>query len=207
MLALEHVALNNGSALGPSASRVWLLDMSSGPASGTVKPLFDDPQIVSNGPRWSPDGKRLAVYNLDVGGIVIHDFTANKDTVIKTTNGEVGQFSPDGRWMIFPKTVSEPDGGSLTHQVVVDLKSPYLVQSDLVPDSDLGDYREAIWMPDGKAVVVTRPSAGAELTGVPQVRRSKLQPEQPEHQPGRGQAVVPAVSTDQTGSAARTVEL
>src|SRR5258708_7247535 len=100
-LAFERVDLNVGTGIGPGVTRIWVLDLTS----NTAVSLFQDNQQLGYMPRWSPDGKRLAVYNTQAGGIVVHDFTTGKDQIIQTVQGEVGQFSPDGHWPFFPQVL------------------------------------------------------------------------------------------------------
>ena len=164
-IAFEKVALNLGTGMAPGVPRVWVLDL----ATNTAQPLFADNQQLGYGPRWSPDGSRLAVYNVNAGGIVIHNFNTKQDSVIRTVQGEVGNFSPDGRWLSFPKVVALSDGRYVTHHVLVDLTSEYLSQTDLVPDNDPADDKESAWMPDSARLLVARPSPGGQVMAAPQI--------------------------------------
>ncbi|MEP7287711.1 MAG: Ig-like domain-containing protein [Chloroflexota bacterium] len=164
-VAFERSDLNVGTGVAPGVPRVWVLDL----ASSTAKPLFTDNQQLGYAPRWSPDGSKLAVFNNNAGGISVHDFASGNDLTIATVQGEVGQFSPDGKWLFFPKVIEGSAGGYVTHFVLVDLSSPYLVQTDLVPDSDPADDKEASWFPDSKHLVVARVSGGSQGLAAPQV--------------------------------------
>jgi Tol biopolymer transport system component len=150
-LAFELIDLN-AIGTGPSASRVWILDITS----GTANPLFRDNQQLGYMPRWSPDGSRLAVFDANTGGIVIHDFKTEKDHLIRSTEGELGQFSPDGNWLYYPRVVDIDASHSVIHLVLVDLSSNLFVQHDLIPDSDQSDETEAIWLSDSKGLIVAR---------------------------------------------------
>ncbi|HLY26013.1 MAG TPA: hypothetical protein VKQ72_06720, partial [Aggregatilineales bacterium] len=70
-----------------------------------------------------------------------------------TIEGEIGSFSPDGKWLTFPKVV---DPGEQRHLVLVDLSSDMAVQHDLIPDDDLSNDQEAAWMGDSKSLLVAR---------------------------------------------------
>jgi Tol biopolymer transport system component len=142
----------------PGPPRVWVYDV----ASNTARPLFSDNQQLGFMPRWSPDGKRLAVFNVNAGGIVIHDFASGQDSLIATVGNEVGSFSPDGRWLYFPKVVGNGTTQYATHLVLVDVSAQPYVQHDLIPDSDPSDDAEAAWLPDSKGMVVARRSSGAQ---------------------------------------------
>ncbi len=150
-IAFQRIDLNPVGT-GPGAYRVWILDM----ITGTAQPLFKDTQQLGYMPRWSPDGLKLAVFNTNMGGISIHDFKTGQDAVIQSDQGELGQFSPDGKWIYFPRVVSVGNDQSVVHLVLVDLASGLNVQHDLVPDNDLSDDVEAVWLPDSKSLIVAR---------------------------------------------------
>lgn len=164
-VAFEKVELNSGTGMPPGAPRVWVYDV----ASNTAKPLFSDNQQLGFMPRWSPDGRRLAVFNVNAGGIVIHDFTSGQDSVIPTVGNEVGAFSPDGKWLYFPKVVSITNSQYATHIVLVDVSAQPYVQHDLIPDSDPSDDVEAAWVPDSKAMIVARRLPHAQGTAPTQL--------------------------------------
>ncbi|MCC7446500.1 MAG: PD40 domain-containing protein [Anaerolineae bacterium] len=153
-IAFERVNLNSGTGIAPGAPRVWVLDV----AANAARPLFNDSQQLGYMPRWSPDGNRLAVINANAGGIVVHDFTTNTDTLISTVSGEMGTFSPDGKWLSFPKVVAQTNQRFVTHLVLVDVSGDLFIQHDLIPDSDPNDDVEAAWLPDSKRLIVSRRS-------------------------------------------------
>jgi Tol biopolymer transport system component len=62
-LAFERVDLNSGTGMAAGVQRVWVLDLSA----NTAVPLFKDNQQLGYLPRWTPDGTRLAVFNLQAG--------------------------------------------------------------------------------------------------------------------------------------------
>ncbi len=159
-IAFERVDLNTGTGMAPGAPRVWVLDI----AANTARPLFSDNQQLGYMPRWSPDGSRLAVINSNAGGIVVHDFTTNKDKLIGTVSGEMGMFSPDGKWLYFPKVVSLTTQRFVTHLVLVDVSADLYIQHDLIPDSDPNDDVEAAWLPDSKRLIVSRRSPTEKKT-------------------------------------------
>ncbi len=167
-VAFERIDLNSGTGMAPGAPRVWVLDI----ASGIATPLFKDNQQLGYSPHWSPDGSKLAVFNNNAGatnspgGIVIHDFKAQTDHTIQTVQGEVGDFSPDGKWMLFPKVVDQGGGVFVTHRVLVDVSSGQYVQHDLLPDSDPANDAESAWMPDSKHVIVARRPVSADSNAV-----------------------------------------
>ncbi|MHB8628193.1 MAG: TolB family protein [Aggregatilineales bacterium] len=154
-VAFDHSALNTGSNLPPGAPRVWIYDLTAGKASS----LFADSQRLGYMPRWSPDGKKLALFDADVGGtggIVVHDFNTNTDVTIAAPQGQVGTFSPDGRYLWFPKVLQIADGQFITHLSVIDLSSHPPLQHDLTPDTQDDDDADPIWLPDSRTLIVLR---------------------------------------------------
>ncbi len=151
-VAFERTDLNIGTGMPPGVPRVWILEL----ATNTARPLFTDSQKLGYTPRWTPDGSQIAVYDTNAGGIVLYDFATNTSRTITTPQGEVGQFSPDGRWIFFPKIVQLPSKIYAARIVLVDLKSERLTQTDLVPLDDPSYDVEATWSADSKALVVAR---------------------------------------------------
>jgi Tol biopolymer transport system component len=164
-IAFERVDLNTGTGMAPGAPRVWILDL----ATNSARPLFADSQQLGYLPRWSPDSTRIAVYNVNAGGVVVHDFASNKDKTIQTVQGEVGSFSPDGRWLYFPKVVALKDQNYVTHLVLVDVSSDLYAQHDLIPDDDASSDVEAEWLPDSSGLIVARRPAGSTGADSPQL--------------------------------------
>lgn len=152
LVAYERSELNLGTGAGPGSPRIWLLDTTN----GTTRQLFNDNQRLGYSPRWSPDGKILASYDANALAIVLYNFETGTEQAIRTPQGEVGHFSPDGRWLFFPKILEQADGRFVAHYTLADLTSPNLVQRDLIPDDDPNNDVELAWMPDSKSLIVTR---------------------------------------------------
>jgi dipeptidyl aminopeptidase/acylaminoacyl peptidase len=169
-IAFERSDLNTGSGMASGAPRVWVLDL----ATNAARPLFSDSQKLGYSPRWSPDSKRIAVYSVTAGGIVVHDFASEKDTLIETVQGEVGNFSPDGKRLFFPKVLQLPDKRFVTHLVLVDISADPYVQHDLVPDSDPSDDVGAMWLPDSQSMIVLRRPSGPNAMQRAQLHRVEI---------------------------------
>ena len=159
MLAFERSEANANTGIG--IARVWLLDLTS----NTVRPLFKDSQIIGFDPRWSPDGTKLAVYSQNAPGIIIHDFTTDTDKTVETTYGQIGEFSPDGRWMFFPAMVQVQDKVYAAHFVLADLTSEYLTQRDTVPVTEVSNDVEAAWLDNQNLIIARRPPYQANSGG------------------------------------------
>src|SRR5574341_635807 len=62
--------------------------------------LEDDPSHMASFPRFAPDG-RLAYLDLLEQAIFIHDFVGGDSKRIPDTAGEMGDWSPDGQYVVF----------------------------------------------------------------------------------------------------------
>jgi Tol biopolymer transport system component len=169
-IAFERTDLNSGTGMAAGAPRIWVLDL----ATDTARPLFSDSQKLGYAARWSPDSQRLAVYSVSAGGIVVHDFAGGKDSPIETVQGEVGEFSPDSKWLFFPKILQLPDKRFVTHVVLVDISSAPPVTHDLVPDDDPSDDVGAMWLPDSKSLIVLRRPTGPDGVSRAQLYRVEI---------------------------------
>lgn len=159
MIAFDRSELNTGTNMPPGAPRAWLFDVQTNQA----RPLFSDNQRLGFTPHWSPDGTKLAVFDVGAGGIAVYDFNTRKDTLIPAFQGSLGSFSPDSTKLWFPKVVEVQQQQYSTHIVIVDLSTTPFTQHDLIPDSAQDDDTGPIWMPDGKSLIVERRPAGAPV--------------------------------------------
>lgn len=158
MLAYERVELNSAvGGTGPGAIRVWLLDLSTSPY-GTA-PLFADSQVVGHSPRWSGDGRRIAVYSANVGtpGILVYDFAPRGDDsplhFVPSQHGSMGTLSPNGVQLVFPEIVRR--GGSVwSYLKVADLSTNQF--GDLTDAMGPTDDVLARWNPDGVRIAIAR---------------------------------------------------
>jgi Tol biopolymer transport system component len=148
--AFERIDMNT--TVGTGAARTWIFDL----AENVGRPLFKDTQQLGYMPRWSPDGKRIAVFSVSAGGILIHHFSTGKDHVIPAQQGELGSFSPDGRWLSFPKIVALGENQYAVHMMLADLSSESYTVRPLIPDSEMVSDVEAGWRSDGQGLIVAR---------------------------------------------------
>jgi Tol biopolymer transport system component len=172
LIAFDRSELNSGTNLAPGAPRVWLYDMTK---NETFR-LFSDSQKVGYGAVWSPDGSRIALWDSNRGGIVLYDFTTQKESVVPAYGGRVGEFSPDGQKIWLARVVdvaadqNDPNKRQYaTHISIADIsKEPYRIR-DIIPDTAADDDVDPIWSPDGRSLYVLRRPAGATPDQNPQV--------------------------------------
>lgn len=152
-IAYERVDYNTGIAnLGSSPRRVWLIDLSTMPA--TTRPLFNDSQLLGFDPQWSADGARIAVFDPGTAAILVYDFNTGSIIGVPSRAGSSGALSPDGRRLVYPE-IPIIDGVSVRpfmRLVELDTGS----QTDLsTPDDPFEDTR-AVWHPDGVRLAIAR---------------------------------------------------
>ncbi|MBX3063154.1 MAG: PD40 domain-containing protein [Anaerolineae bacterium] len=158
-IAFERSEISaNGTGLG--VSRVWLLEV----GSGNVRPLLQDSQQIGYAPEWSPDGSKVALFSVSAGGIVVHDMATDTDRVINSAYGEVGVFSPDGKWLAFPQMVEVQEKAYAAHFVLVDMNSDFLTQSDIIPTDDPSNDVEGTWL-NARTLIVARQAPFQSSTG------------------------------------------
>lgn len=121
--------------------QVYVMD-----SSGTGEPVrvSGDEKTRYSGPRFSPDGERLAWRAAD-GRILVAGVDGRGDPVVAATEPQGGTddyaWSPDGRWLAF--SLSEPSGLRSVH--VWDRRHN---RTHRVTDAHFNDHTPA-WSPDG----------------------------------------------------------
>lgn len=133
--------------------RVWLVDFASGQSSL----LFDDLEVQTYGPKWSPVEERLGVVLVNQPGIVVYDFATETSLYIPGQESFVGVFSPDGSRLIYPALRTGAINGYYTHLQMAYLndfnaEGVYLSGPVETPAED----RSAAFHPDGQRVALAR---------------------------------------------------
>jgi Tol biopolymer transport system component len=152
-IAYERVEYNTGlDNIGASPRRVWLLDLSTTPAS--TRPLFTESQILGFDPQWSADGSRIAVIDPGAGAILVYDFEQGSIIGVPSRAGSSGALSPDGTRLVYPEITLIDGGAARQFLRVVDLADGS--QIDLGTLDDPYEDARAIWHPDGTRLAVAR---------------------------------------------------
>ena len=152
-LAYERMEFNSDLNLGASPTRIWLLTLDGAGAAIANRPLFSDPQAISYGPVWSPDGSRIAVYDSRSGGIMIYTFASDDELLIPSQQGSVGAFSPDGNRMAYPNLLLA-EGLTRSYIGLADLTSRAI--TILTDPADPIDDERAVWEAGGQTLIVAR---------------------------------------------------
>jgi Tol biopolymer transport system component len=106
----ELAYTREGAGLTPNgpigAPRIWILDVKS----GQTAPLFSDPQKIGYGPKWSPDGQWLSIWNGSQGGIEVVNRNTGDTFMLESANGEVGCWTQDSQFLYYSNMVSGEAG-------------------------------------------------------------------------------------------------
>jgi Tol biopolymer transport system component len=153
LIAYQRTERNSDLNTGVSPMRVWLIDMTTTPAS--TRPLFSDSQILGYSPQWSADGSRISVFDNASVGILIYNFEDGKTTLIPTRSGGSDiALSPDGTRLIYPRVIIQEGAQAKSNLQMADLVSGEII--DLTsPDEPLDDSTSA-WSPDGRYLAIAR---------------------------------------------------
>jgi hypothetical protein len=93
------------------APRVWILDL----RSGQTAPLFADPRQTGFGPKWSPDGQRLSIWNGLAGEIEVVKRASGETFGLKSAandiaprggEGSAGSWTADSLSLYYAETVA-----------------------------------------------------------------------------------------------------
>ncbi len=134
------------------ATRAWVVDVST--AQSAL--LFADAQLLGADPAWSPDRRRVAVYDARAGAIRVHDLLDGSAVLLTSEPGETGLFAPDGERLIYPVLVRGALGQEFyAHLMLADLSAQTEVSLSGEPDAPVDDGFAA-WSPDGTRLVVAR---------------------------------------------------
>jgi len=158
---LSYNAVDPGFSI--SSTRVWLLDPNASPP--TTSALLAGAQTPPNyRPRWSPDGRQLAVSRLPLlpdrnPGVLVYNIADESTLFFPTSFGSMSAFSPDSARLIYPGFAVR--GGEMrTVLQIADLRTSEVTE---IPGVE-AQAQEALanWKPDGSALVVARRGAEGE---------------------------------------------
>ena len=88
--------------------------------------------------------------------ILVYDFTTDKIVSIASTAGTSGALSPDGKTLIYPDLVSDPNGsgGLVTKLRVAEVDTGDFSMLTDATNSD--NDQQAQWRPDGQQIAISR---------------------------------------------------
>ncbi len=133
-------------------SRVWMIDLTESPP--VTFPLFANADILGRAPRWSPDGRRIAMFDSGRSAIVLYDFAVDDFGAVPSRNAVTGVFSPDGDKLLFPESAFQGSNQASSFLQLADLESRQFLRLS----EDNAPYNDgfSVWHPDGETLTVAR---------------------------------------------------
>ncbi|MBI5930044.1 MAG: PD40 domain-containing protein [Chloroflexi bacterium] len=140
-----------------TAKRAWVVDVNTGES----RLLIDDETLVGFAPKWSPDGKWVAIVlaTANPPGILLYEFETAQSVFVATPQGVPGVFSPDSGWYAYSKLAyGAADTTYYSHLAMINL-------NNLASHSEISisgetenpvDDLQAAFHPDGTKLAVVR---------------------------------------------------
>jgi Tol biopolymer transport system component len=124
---------------------LWWLDMGSDEA----QPVFQDTQLPSINPGWSPDGAWLS-YSTPDGNLRLYNLATGENRILDNFLGAAVTWSPDGKSALL-RDVRTQEQGFVTHLFRYDLENGALTDMNEDPNRE---NNLAAWSPSGAWVAV-----------------------------------------------------
>lgn len=119
-------------------------------------------------PRWSPDG-RLSYFDTELRAVVVRDLGNGAVTYIPNGTGDLGSWSPDGRFIVYPELFVPDTEASLPGEDFVDHFYSRLLRvevatnaSENLSGADLVTDAAPVYSPSGEWIVFGRRSMAPE---------------------------------------------
>lgn len=94
------------------APRIWMLNLDN----LETAPLFDDDQKIGYGPKWSPDGQWLSIWDGGSGGVMVVNRQSGETFLLESSSGDTGCWSADSKALYYANLIV---GESSFHNVVL----------------------------------------------------------------------------------------
>ncbi len=139
------------------ASRIWTANSET----GETRPLYQSEDAYGHSPAFSPDGRRLASFDLTQNGIRILDLETSQEAIIPTSLQDLGDWSSDGKYYLFTDllpSVLEPESALY----IADLENES-IQQVLGGDTEGTTFSRPRWSPDGDWIAVALRPTNASI--------------------------------------------
>jgi Tol biopolymer transport system component len=121
-------------------------------STGVSQALYPVHNIQGDFPSWSPDGKKIAVYDKNSLGIRIRNTEGANDFLLGTLREQTGAWSPDSSKFLFVDDITE-ESLTFSYLYEVDLQNSSI--SKLFKDtSGSEEFGTPAWSPDGISIAM-----------------------------------------------------
>jgi len=149
----ENAGVAPGSA--PGAPRLWTVDVETGDTAA----FNQDSTVLGFGATWSPDGRRLMVYDGSELALRVYEVESGRQQVVQTQMGMVGSWSPDGaRMLITDLKLAQSQALVTLHLIDFERKD---VSAAIGPEPDTNDYSSPAWSPAGDWLLTAKRLPGS----------------------------------------------
>jgi Tol biopolymer transport system component len=133
-------------------ARAWIVNTRT--LSNT--PLFIEQRWLARSPRWSRDGRMIALYDRELSAIVLVDAVSGERSLIQTLEDDPGQFSFDAVHLAYAQLMTTPQGVIRQTEIADFGQAPRTVRPLAPPDGAIVDDSAAAWNPDGQHLAIMR---------------------------------------------------
>ncbi len=149
----ENAGVAPGAA--PGAPRLWTVDAETGETAA----FNQDMQVLGFDATWSPDGKRLMVYDGSELALRVYEVESGRQQVVQTQMGMVGSWSPDGtRMVITDLKLAQSQALVTLHLIDFERKD---VSAAIGPEPESNDYSTPAWSPAGDWLLTAKRLPGS----------------------------------------------
>jgi Tol biopolymer transport system component len=139
-----------------NAKRAWVVDLNTLES----RLLIEDETLVGFAPKWSPDGKWVAIVlaTATPPGILLYEFETGQSAIVPTQQGIPGIFSTDSNYFVYSKLAyGAADTTYYSHLAMVNLADLAQGETALSGDSATPiDDLQAAFHPDGTHLALVR---------------------------------------------------
>ncbi|MBN1202894.1 MAG: PD40 domain-containing protein [Anaerolineae bacterium] len=152
LIAYQRDDYNAGPGTGLGPGRTWIVDLEN----LHTELLFLDAHSLGEQPVWSPDGRRIAVFDPGAQAVRVIDLVTGRDDLFTGAQGLTGHFSPDGSKLVIAVLVRGLLGPEFyTHLEMIDFQTGERTRISGAEDAPVDDVG-GVWSPDGSKLLIAR---------------------------------------------------
>lgn len=122
-------------------------------ATGETQQLYQTDNAYNQSPSFSPDGKKLATYDLTQNGIRLLDLETSQESLVPRNQPGTGDWSTDGRQILYTNA-STAELEPFIDLYILNLESQEILFAFGEATTDT-DFSQPRWTPDGEWIAVS----------------------------------------------------